>query len=74
MYQLSSNTPLKPGSSLGVTKPYGSEKDFTEHEMSSIIIIIMNKFSIALFPVETSSTRLITNVQRMSENGSMLPH
>ena len=34
----------------------------------------MNKCSIALFPVKTSSTRLIRNVQQMSENGSMLPH
>ena len=39
-----------------------------------IIIIIINKFSIALFPVKMSSTCLITNVQQMSENGSMLPH
>ena len=39
----------------------------------------MNKFFIALFPVKMgsvkmSSTGLITNVQQMSENGSMLPN
>ena len=31
----------------------------------------MNKFSIALFPVETSSTRLISNVQQMRKHGSI---
>ena len=40
----------------------------------AILLLIMIKFSIALFSVKTSSTRLITNVQQMSENGSMLPH
>ena len=33
----------------------------------TITIIIMNKFSIALFPVKSSSVRLITNVQQISE-------
>ena len=33
----------------------------------------MNTFSIALFPVKTTSTCSITNVQQMSEKGSMLP-
>ena len=35
--------------------------------MMMMIIIIMNKFSIVLFPVKTSSTPLVTNVQQMSE-------
>ena len=55
--------------SLDVLVYYSLLVLYTHDVRMRIVIIIINKFSMALFPVKTSSTRLIPNVQPISKNG-----